>query len=509
MMRTALERLGTAMSTRRSVLLLLLATACSGDSTGPGAGPGPAPGPGPSPNPGPNPGPGPGPSPAPVASLTFAPDTGTVIVDGTLALTVALADSLGQPLSGRTIAWTSSVPSLASVSADGVVSATGYGDVEIVATSEGKSDTAYVRARLRFTQLAVGAFHACGLSNSGAAWCWGSNEFGQLGVQRPGDAAAPARVAGATRFASVSTGDGHTCALAVDGAAWCWGGNLEGQLGDGTQSTRDAPVLVTGGLRFSAVAAGSVHTCALLLAGPAYCWGWNTTGKIPGNAAAVVSSPQPIAPPPGATSPLSFNQMVAGGDHTCARAQPGYGGRLWCWGNNGNGQVGGPAGIAPRFNEIRVFPSHIAAGPFTTCVVGTGDPTSTVPFPQVSQCFGYDIGQGSGAAQSPRDYPSITGATALAGGRFHACALQLGGSVLCWGENDYGQLGLGSPSGQVPVPATVVGGHTFQAVSAENRSTCALTTGGIAYCWGCNQFGGLGDGSTTNRGSPTPVAGQL
>jgi len=126
------------------------------------------------------------------------------------------------------------------------------------------------------TTLSLGALHTCGLTPIGAAYCWGDNSVGQLGT---GSSAsyerAPAAVAGGLRFVSISGGNFHTCGVTTGGRAFCWGANNYGQLGNGFGDTSFVPVPVfipgIGGL--TTVAGGAAHTCALTTAGAAYCWG--------------------------------------------------------------------------------------------------------------------------------------------------------------------------------------------------------------------------------------------
>src|SRR2546426_8398185 len=119
---------------------------------------------------------------------------------------------------------------------------------------------------LRFTSVSAGEEFTCGLAQEGRAYCWGSNEVGQLGdgskmgelVNRP--YAAP--VAGGHAFAAISAGDVHVCALTADGQAFCWGYDVNGALGGpGKRST--VPSAVVTDLRFVAVVAGPQRTCGL------------------------------------------------------------------------------------------------------------------------------------------------------------------------------------------------------------------------------------------------------
>ena len=136
----------------------------------------------------------------------------------------------------------------------------------------------------RFASISAGYDFTCGLTTRGAAYCWGLNDSGRLGdgTTIHSDANGPQRVIGGHRFASLGTGIEHTCALTSRGAAYCWGYNQYGELGDGTTlgSAENGPQPVIGGLRFASFDGGNEHTCALTTRGTAYCWGANWYGQL-------------------------------------------------------------------------------------------------------------------------------------------------------------------------------------------------------------------------------------
>jgi alpha-tubulin suppressor-like RCC1 family protein len=95
----------------------------------------------------------------------------------------------------------------------------------------------------------------------------------------------------------------------------------------------------------------------------------------------------------------------------------------------------------------------------------------------------------------------------VAAGGFHTCGVTLGNEVYCWGNNGVGQLGLTTIGADVLRPALVVGGLRFRQISGGSEHTCGVTTDSLAYCWGRNTNGQLGNGTTTDRSTPTPVSG--
>jgi alpha-tubulin suppressor-like RCC1 family protein len=144
------------------------------------------------------------------------------------------------------------------------------------------STPAPVSGGLTLTALTVGlGSHTCGLIGSGAAYCWGANTFGGLGNGSVVDSPIPTAVGGGLAFAHLRAGGfiGHTCGLTTSGAAFCWGENERGQVGDGSTIDRLAPARV-GGLTFIDLDAGFRHTCGRASGGAVYCWGSGAAGQL-------------------------------------------------------------------------------------------------------------------------------------------------------------------------------------------------------------------------------------
>lgn len=162
---------------------------------------------------------------------------------------------------------------------------------------------AQIPSPVPLTTVTTGASFACGLSKSGDAFCWGSNPDGRLGstpgrcsIRDASCSAIPIPVAGGIKFSSITAGISHACGLTQSGAAFCWGSDIDGNLGDGPTVSRGiGPVSVAGNLTFGVLSAGAYHTCGITTGGEAYCWGRNAEGQLGNGSTSSSSVPHKVA----------------------------------------------------------------------------------------------------------------------------------------------------------------------------------------------------------------------
>lgn len=296
-----------------------------------------------------------------------------------------------------------------------------------------------------FTSLTAGGAHACALTASGTAWCWGDGSRGQLGYGSVLDRETPVRVQGNLTFKQIAIGGESTCALEVSGAAWCWGDATGGKLGDGTQVNifEASPVPVVGSHSFTALSVGDQHACGLDVAGAAWCWGGGAYPFLLGTGEEGTSST-----PVKVTGGHVFKEISAGWIHTCALTVEG---EVFCWGLGGSGQFG--KGEEEELETLS--PVKAQGGPYTSVTVGQG----------------------------------------------FTCMLNDGGETLCTGTGRFGRLGNGDDLNR-STPTRVLGGHQFSQVVSAAHFACGLTVEGEVYCWGRNNLGQLGDGTTVDRFEP-------
>lgn len=161
-----------------------------------------------------------------------------------------------------------------------------------------------VAGGLTFTALRVSLTHTCGKTPDGSWYCWGSNNYGQLGTGVTGPemcyqemfpcSTVPLQVSVGT-FATVLPGTQYACGITAAGAASCWGRNVEGQLGNGTNDDTLVPVAIAGGLTFASVSPEQSHTCGVTAGGIAYCWGANAWGQLGNNSRTSSTVPVPVS----------------------------------------------------------------------------------------------------------------------------------------------------------------------------------------------------------------------
>jgi hypothetical protein len=190
----------------------------------------------------------------------------------------------------------------------------------------------------------VGNRYACALASDAMAYCWGMNLDGRLGRSDVDYSDTPLAVTGGLAFDTLVAGPMHACALSAAGVAYCWGGDAAGQLGNGAAPGGATPTPVAGGLAFRMLSAGNAHTCGLTADGSAWCWGSNPDGRLgvsPGveSCGGVPCSTTPVA----VSGDLRFTTISAGGSHTCGIATDGV---VYCWGANGDGQLGNGTFVA-------------------------------------------------------------------------------------------------------------------------------------------------------------------
>jgi alpha-tubulin suppressor-like RCC1 family protein len=355
------------------------------------------------------------------------------------------------------------------------------------------------------TSVASGAQHTSAATNAGTVFCWGNNSAGQLGDGTTTSRPRPVMVTGLTGVRALALGDLFSCALLNNGQVWCWGGNADGELGNNGMTPSATPVQVVSLPNATAIAAGVAHACAVTGQGTIYCWGRNDAGQT-GNA--MMGGDVRL---PSMVNITGVASVACGGSTTCIL---GTNQNLWCWGDNSNGQLGinsttdqdSPTGVG----GLSALPISLTVGNSFTCVGYPGAGNS-----EDIACWGANgYGQfGDGTTNSTTTPPTSPGLSTVAlfsAGGYYSCGTDQGnGEVFCEGQNVEGELANGGSDGSShfnPTKTSPVVAKVTQ-LSTSLRHACALSTNSPhVYCWGKNDDGEIGDGTTIERDTPTPVA---
>jgi alpha-tubulin suppressor-like RCC1 family protein len=258
-------------------------------------------------------------------------------------------------------------------------------------------------------------------------------------------------------------------------------------------------------------------TCGVTVTGDAFCWGLDRAGTLGAVAPEQCDLSDPSGGRPCSTRPQlvagghRFKSVSAGGEHVCGLVESGD---VYCWGSNVTGTLGNGT-RTPSSTPIRVN-----AGPYTAVSAGLRHTCALTAGGEVD-CWG-DAGAGQLGVPIETLCPGSVGicgtvpvrvATTQRFAAVHAgfdatCALTSVGEVWCWGSNNFGHLGDGTTRGRA-TPAPVAGTHRFRSLNVGVASVCGVTTDGVGYCWGSNIGGVLGIGSETESRVPVPVSGGL
>ena len=463
----------------------------------------------------------PPPSPPP-SSVLIEPAVRSIVIGDTAMLSARVVTAGGDTMSGAAAKWSSSDTSVATVDASGTVHGKRVGSVRIVAAIGADTSSAGVTVRKpaatlevsrlvdtmmigRQFRLFVTAPDEVGNMVADAPLRWTSSdttifdvdETGWIRARSWGSATITIETESATftkmvsvgirqygptlRWTAVDAGDGNACALTTDGEPMCWGSNIGYKLGYGVIFTFTAsPQPVLGQHRFTSISTGFQHSCGIDADSTAWCWGANGDGQL-GSGAPGTATPEPQR----VASENRWKFIVAAGHGgTCAIAADDV---PYCWGHNDFYQLGRPPqSVAPEILPWGDGPATrlISKDHFVSCLV-------------LVNGEGWCSGQRNGSGSWQHAPAQIAGGyrfRSIATGQYHSCGVTHAGVTYCWGSTwGTGSLGTGSlDEDHQSEPVPVQGGPEFTVLTAGVYHTCGLTAEGVAYCWGGNASGQLG-----------------
>jgi alpha-tubulin suppressor-like RCC1 family protein len=368
--------------------------------------------------------------------------------------------------------------------------------------------------------LTAGIGHTCATLSDQTMWCWGSNDYGQLGVGSDTTVPTidgnflPIQTILEPPATKIAAGRYHTCAILSDSTLNCWGDNRRGQVGYGATLPKQMTPIRVPDLIVTDIATGGDHACAILSDKTVRCWGDNTYGQIgDGSLVSMQSYPTPVTSLSTIEASTYAMQIAAGGTHTCALTT---GGVVQCWGDNRLGQIGDgtiETASTPKTVVGLSIPHQwpyavkIAAGAYHTCAILSDNTLKCWGDNSMGQLGGGSLASSLipvGVSQLSDLYSSLY-AVQIAAGALHTCAILNDYTVRCWGYNANGQIGDQSTSAYntyynvQPTPKEVFGWSIPQQepypfhITAGTQHTCIMLSNHAVQCWGLNQYMQLGD----------------
>jgi len=418
-----------------------------------------------------------------------------------------------------------------------------------------------------WSQVACGNSHTIAKKTDGSLWLWGNNSYGQLGINSVTNKSSPIQtIAYGTDWQEISAGDLTTGAIKTDGTIWCWGDNTYGQLLDNTTIHKSSPIqIIATGTLWYYISVGADTIAAIsgeivptptptpitLGGGTLWLWGLNSDGQLGDNTVSKKSSPvQTIANGSNwinlskgfsyRTSAViksdgtlwlwgdnDYTQGLLGDNTTIDKSSPvqtiTYGtnwkeiscghtnavaikndGTLWNWGSNQVGQLGDNTSVH-KSSPVQT----IAGGTNWKQASAGGGQTAAIKNDGTLWLWGYNFfGQlGDRTSVFSRSSPVQTIAYGtdwkqVFCGNYHTAAIKNDGTLWTFGYNNYGQLGDNTTTNKSSPIQTIAGGNTWKYVCAGYSNTLAIKKDGTLWSWGYNVDGQLGDNTVNAKSSP-------
>lgn len=351
--------------------------------------------------------------------------------------------------------------------------------------------------------IALGNLHTCSI-NMGEVYCWGDNHYFQLG-SIGNDSRIPKRIPNIAQASQIFSGSNHSCIILTTGAIHCWGGNSLGESSQNISNSTKQIFDISHSLDLKNVtmlALGDHHTCGLDKNGEIYCIGDNQYYQL--------SAPDVIK---NSLEPVKINRLskikeiAAGANHNCALSADNL---VFCWGDNKKGQLG--SNFSPTKSKEIIKVSNLNN---IKQISAKGDTSCALDDMGFVYCWGNnDFGQigiessnDSKVVHTPQKIKNLENISMIAVAENHVCALDSDGIVHCWGANFNKTFQLGQFTRETSnfIPREVPNLLSIKSISSGGHHTCAIATDSSIYCWGSNFQGQLGNGTVNESIGPTKV----
>lgn len=359
--------------------------------------------------------------------------------------------------------------------------------------------------------IAAGQFHALTVRSDNTVWGWGTNSSFQLGTAPGTPVINPSQVAGIASASKVAAGGFHSLALKTDTSVWAWGNNTSGELGRGAASAASStPMQVGVGTGVTAISAGEAFSLALKGDGTVWAWGKNDLGQLGRSPITWPTSgtPQLVLFP----APAPVIVAIAAGKSFGLAAD--NLGNVWAWGDNTAGQLGnGSVAPATPVSGSYVFTPAPVTGVSGISTVAAGNNFSLAMTTDKSAVLawgsraGGQLGDGtisSTPATSPVQVTSWGPGLSISAGYMNALGLKSDGTLCSWGDNFYGELGVGDFTNRA-TPTPIPGLSGILAAAAGIEFGVALLPDHTVVAWGLNTYGQMATPYVSSTGTPVSV----
>ena len=384
-------------------------------------------------------------------------------IERSYQLHATVLDVNGAETEGAELRWSSSHPDIAILSSTGVVQTVGAGSMTIFASSGVIEGSLPLVVADRAAMITGTKGPICALDHEGFSYCWavGSTPDLPLGGQ-------PTLMSDTLIFHSIAGGwDSSVCGLTTGGRAYCWGRNEYGQLGDGSTMPRATPTAVAGDLLFRHVRTSTVHSCGIAQDGDTYCWGWNGVGQLGAPASDICQGDPCSLSPVRVNTDLRFRSLSLTGSTSCGLDAVGA---LYCWGGEPTltfpayrfSQVaqtaatrGEGCGIADDqltycwTHQNGLTPEAIGGPPLVYISEAVGEHYCGLTASGAAHCWGYnrngEFGNGAfgnGFVPTPTPVAGGIAFLSLATGTGYTCGITASESY-CWGRHGASNADLG------------------------------------------------------------------
>jgi alpha-tubulin suppressor-like RCC1 family protein len=368
------------------------------------------------------------------------------------------------------------------------------GDDSGAPSNNGDAATGPVKA----TALSGGDAYACAIATGGSVTCWGETFQGEVDGNPGESVLVPTAVPGFTGHAvAIATYEALGCAIVEGGSVQCWGRNPNWRVSGEAFPPPTTPTTVMGlNGPATSISVGTDSACAIV-AGGLRCWGADGAGELGGGSSNYSAVPVQVT---GLESGVTA--VSVGNEFACAVVSGG----VQCWGNNGSKQLGNASNTVFR---APIAVPGLASG--VVDVVASETSACALLSSGTVTCWGSGgagmVGSDGGTVAQPAQVAGLTGVTSIAIYNQTACALLTDGSVQCWGADPAGHI-RGQPDmiGPTLVPITGLSGVATAVVVGAGFGCASIANAGVE-CWGFNEVGELGNGTTTDSLTPVPVTG--